>query len=128
MRDFLFPAPGRLEFQRLQRHAAVCVIVRSIGVHRLAESAPASVSGLLVRKIRPRSSRDKLSLVTNRYYPAQTAIVVCAGMDLVHLLVPTKLFTLTEPVDQMPALFRRQARDRGFDFLNPVHTWSGLGV
>ncbi len=47
---------------------------------------------------------------------------------LVHLVVPAGLLSRMEPIGQAPVLFGRQACNRRFDFLNPVHTGSLAGM
>jgi hypothetical protein len=45
----------------------------------------------------------------------------------VYLLVPARLLAPSEPLHQAPVFLWRQTRDRGFDFLDQVHT-SSLAV
>lgn len=41
-----------------------------------------------------------------------------------HLLVPSRLFANTKPLDDAPIFFRGQTVYRRLDLLNSAHTWS----
>src|ERR1700680_1614253 len=51
-------------------------------------------------------------------------IKLAARRICIHLLIPARLLTGTEPLHQALVFFGRQAADSGFDLLNAVHTGS----